>query len=66
MKKLKINRHIYSDRSIATTLKAYQDFAITTVRYRKDYATVTFWRCKYDEEQTVKEFENYMIGVENS
>lgn len=66
MKKLRINRSIYSDESIAITLKAYQGYAVATVKYKKDYAIVTFWKCKYDEEQTIKEFENYMIGVENS
>lgn len=26
----------------------------------------TFWKCKYGEDVTIKEFENYMIGIENS
>lgn len=44
----------------------YKNHAITTVSFLHDYAIITFWKCKYDEELTVKEFENYMIGVENS
>ena len=66
MKKVKINRSVYSDATIEKTMKAYKNHAITTVNYKRDYALVTFWKCKYDEEQTIKEFENYMIGVENS
>ena len=66
MKKLRVNRSIYSDESVAQTILAYKDFAVTSVSYKKDYAIITFWKCKYDEVQTVKEFENYMIGVENS
>ena len=47
-------------------MMVYKNHAVTTVQYKCDYAIITFWKCKYDEEQTIKEFENYMIGVENS
>lgn len=66
MKEIRINREIYSDNAIKSTMAAYKNHAVTTVQYKCDYAVVTFWKCKYDEEQTIKEFENYMIGVENS
>lgn len=66
MKKVKINRNVYSDATIEKTMKVYKNHAVTTVSYKRDYAIVTFWKCRYDEEQTIKEFENYMIGVENS
>lgn len=66
MRKLKINRLIYSDDTINRTIQAYRTHALTTVLYKKQYATVIFWSCKYDECETIKEFENYMIGVENS
>ena len=66
MKKLRVNRSVYSDDAVAKTMLVYKDFATTSVSYKKDYAIITFWKCKYDEEQTIKEFENYMIGVENS
>lgn len=66
MKKLKVNRSIYSDKSIEETMRIYKNHAVTTISYDNNYATVTFRNCKYDESQTLKEFENYMIGVENS
>ena len=47
-------------------MRVYKSHAITTVSFKYEYAIITFWKCKYDEELTVKEFENYMIGVENS
>lgn len=47
-------------------MKIYKNYALTSVSYKRDYAVITFWKCRYDEEQTIKEFENYMIGVENS
>lgn len=66
MKKLILNREIYSDQSIERTVQAYRGHARITVSYDACYATVTFWKCKYNADQTVKEFENYMIGVENA
>lgn len=66
MKKVKINRSVYSDHTIEKTMLIYKNHAVTTVQYERDYAIVTFWKCKYDESRTIKEFENYMIGVENS
>lgn len=44
----------------------YKNYAAMSVQYKQEYAIITFWKCKYDEDQTIKEFENYMIGVENS
>lgn len=66
MKKLKVNRSVYSDKSIHETMKVYKNYALMTVKYKEEYAIITFWKCLLDETQTVKEFENYMIGVENS
>lgn len=66
MKKIEINRSVYSDETIKTTMKMYQNHAVTSVKFGDKYAVITFWKCKYDEEQTIKEFENYMIGIENS
>jgi len=66
MKTIRINRSIYSNDTIEKTMRMYKNHAVTTVKYKSEYAHVTFWKCRYDEEQTIKEFENYMIGVENS
>lgn len=66
MKKLKINRSIYSDKAIRNAIQAYQYVAAITPKMNEDYAILTFWKCTYDEDQTMKEFENYLIGVENS
>lgn len=66
MKKIQINRSVYSDDAIQKTMEAYKGYAVMTVNYQKEYAALTFWKCKYDEDQTTKEFENYMIGIENS
>ena len=66
MKKIKISRAIYSDKTIESTAKIYQSYADITINYTKEYAVLIFSECKYNESQTIKEFENYMIGTENS
>ena len=66
MKKVKINRSIYSEETITAAIKAYQNHAVISAKIKDDYAVLTFWKCRYDEDLTIKEFENYMIGIENS
>ena len=66
MKRVRIDRSIYSDDTIEKTRQVYKNYAITSLRYKRDYVEIIFWKCQYDEAQTIKEFENYMIGVENS
>lgn len=66
MKKLKINRFVYSDEAIEATMQAYRHLAMITAKVKGDYTILTFWKCKYGDERTIKEFENYLIGIENS
>ena len=66
MKKVKINRSVYSDETIKTTIQAYQHHAVISAKIKGEHTVLTFWKCRYDEDQTIKEFENYMIGIENS
>lgn len=66
MKKLKINRSVYSDETIKSTMQAYQHLTTITIQNIGDYTVLTFRKCIFDEERTVKEFENYLIGIENS
>lgn len=66
MKKLKFNRTVYSDSSIKMAIHAFSELAAISMKLKADYAILTFWKCKYTEDQTMKEFENYVIGIENS
>ena len=66
MKRFKFNRNVYSDKAIEAAILAFKNHATMLVSYKKKYAIVSFIQCRYDETQTVKEFENYMIGVENT
>lgn len=66
MKKITVNLEIYSEKTIQKAIQDYHSLAKISVKHRKERATITFWHCKYDENKTVKEFENYLIGIENS
>lgn len=66
MKTIKFNRCVYSDETIKQSMNAFCNHVKTKVKFESNYAIMFFSNFKYDENQTIKEFENYMIGVENS
>jgi hypothetical protein len=66
MIKLELNRDIYSTKNVNAAREAYRGIAKIVVKEKKGYIRVLFVSCKYGKERTVKEFENYLIGLENS
>lgn len=66
MKKIKISSEIFSEKNIRQALTDYKNITKASLKKGSTYHTVTFWKCVYDEVLTVKEFENYLIGLENS
>jgi len=66
MRKIQIRREIFSLQSIQRAVEDYKKIAKTSLKTGKTYYTVTFWKCIHDEDLTVKEFKNYLIGLENS
>ena len=65
MKQLWLNKEIYSGGTIRNAIKAYSGYAAFSVIEDNTYICLQFDKCKYDELRTVKEFENYLIGLEN-
>lgn len=63
---LKLNSEIYSTECIKRVQKVYKDLANIEITGKKGILLLRFSNCKYDEKRTIKEFENYLIGVENS
>lgn len=63
---MKIRNELFSRETIDRALADYRHLLTATVDYVGDYCGVTFVACKYDEELTARELENYMIGIENS
>ena len=66
MKELLLKKEIYSSASINQTISAYADFAEFVISDNGDYRCIRFNNCRYDEQRTIKEFENYLIGMENA
>lgn len=59
------NTDVYTIENIRKTCEAYKNYAVIRMKTTKDYAILTFSNCQFSEKQTVKEFENYLIGIEN-
>lgn len=66
MIRLKLDNEIYSSKSINLAKEAYSMLADIHVISGRNTTELVFSNCKYDEDRTVKEFENYIIGLENS
>lgn len=66
MRTVDFSLDIYSKENIELARTAYKNISKIVVAYEKKYAKVRFLFCKYTEEKTAKEFENYLIGLENS
>lgn len=65
MVKLLLSTEIYSENNIKETCDVYKDFAKIEMKKKDIYIELIFNSCKYDQNVTVKEFENYLINTEN-
>ena len=65
MVNLKLSKEIYEKDKILTAQLDYENYANITVLEENDSWILGFDKCKYGEERTVKEFENYLIELEN-
>ena len=65
MKELKLSKMIYSLQCIKETVGVYSGFSKMEILNRGTHWGVVFSACRYDENLTTKEFENYLIGMEN-
>lgn len=65
MNKLFLNTDIYLEENIKKTCVIYKEYAEIKVEKINSYIKLTFNNCKYDTDTTMKEFENYLINVEN-
>lgn len=65
MIRLNVNTDIYSTDNILKAVDAYRNLAKIQISRKRQIIKIVFWNCKYDEEITVREFENYLIGLEN-
>ena len=66
MNKIVLNMDIYKRENIEKACMAYKDYAKIRVRVKNNRIELTFDKCKYNSNITIKEFENYLINVENT
>lgn len=65
MIELMLNTEIYSEDKINQVQTVYREYAIITKSLVDQYWILKFDNCRYNELLTIKEFENYLIGLEN-
>lgn len=65
MKEIKIPKELYSFKCIKRAVEDYDSLAEIVIGQDKDSWIVSFSNCKYDELRTSREFENYLIELEN-
>ena len=63
---LHIRKELYRVECIAGAIDAYKDIATIRVDDGNDYWLLHFSKCTYDSARTIREFENYLIGLENN
>ncbi len=65
MNELKLIKEIYQKKNIHQAIVAYRGISDVNLQDQGNYWILQFTNCKYDEARTIREFENYLIGLEN-
>lgn len=65
MGKLKLSVQIYTADNIKKAISDYSAIAEIKLSKSKEYYICEFTACKYDEKETIMEFENYLIDLHN-
>lgn len=60
---LNLNQSIYPLSCVQLAQRAYKDIANIEIRNQGQYWRCNFMSCVADEETTMREFENYCIGL---
>lgn len=65
MTSLRLNKELFALGPLTAALNAYQSIAKIELSDDSNYWRCCFVECKYGEEQTALEFENYLINLMN-
>lgn len=65
MTHLRLNKELFGLEPLTAALNAYQSIAKVELSDDSNYWQCSFTECKYGEEQTALEFENYLINLMN-
>lgn len=66
MTELKLNTDIFDISCVEKTATAYKALCKIKINKTDNYMICRFTDCLYDEEETVREFENYIIDLMNT
>lgn len=62
---MKLNKGLYNESIIKQAIRDYRSIALIELSEDHSFYYLQFNECKYDEERTVREFENYLIDLTN-
>ena len=65
MIELRVRKELFREKCILGTIEAYKYITDVNLQDQSDYWILQFENCKFEENSTVREFENYLIGLEN-
>lgn len=65
MNELELAFDIYSENGIIKAIEAYKNYADISISRNPSSYKLTFTNCRYDVQLTIREFENYLICLEN-
>ena len=66
MTELSLNASLFSAEPLKKAIEDYQSLAEIMWYQADGYYMLSFRDCRFDPHRTAMEFENYMIGLENS
>ena len=65
MREISLSKEIYSENCIKKAIADYDSLAKIKYALKGDTWQISFTKCKVDETRTIREFENYLIELEN-
>ena len=65
MIELRVRKELFFFFCILGTIEAYKYITDVNLQDQSDYWILQFENCKFEENRTIREFENYLIGLEN-
>lgn len=65
MNKLMLSKYIYTFPAIENAISAFSELATISIREETNCYLFEFENCVYEEDITLKEFENYLIDLSN-
>lgn len=63
MSKIRLNKELYSIKDIEKAKQSYRNLAEISFMETDCYYILTFDDCYYDEDLTMKEYDNYVIDL---